>query len=51
MNHHQSANVTAVVEMEMTTDVAISFAHSQYDKQVHSQSAECRIEMTLLVSM
>jgi hypothetical protein len=30
-SHHQSAKAMAVIEMEITTDVAINFAHSQYD--------------------
>ena len=32
-----------MVEMEMTSDVAISFAHSQYDKLIHSTLVGCRI--------
>ena len=31
MSHHQSAKAVAVIEVETTSDVAISFAHSQYD--------------------
>jgi hypothetical protein len=31
MSHHQSAKAVAVIEVETTSDVAISFAHSQLD--------------------
>ena len=31
MSHHQSAKVVAVIKIEINSDVAISFAHSQYD--------------------
>ena len=31
MSHHQSAKVMTVIKIEITSDVAISFAHSQYD--------------------
>jgi hypothetical protein len=39
MNDHQSAKAIAVIEMEITSDVAISFAHSQYDTNATFQSA------------
>jgi hypothetical protein len=29
MSHHQSAKAMAVVEMEITIDIATSFVHSQ----------------------
>jgi hypothetical protein len=31
MSHHQSAKAMALMEMEITSDVAISLAHSKYD--------------------
>jgi hypothetical protein len=42
MSHHQIAKATDVVVVEIASEVAISLAHSQYDKQIHSKSAECR---------
>jgi hypothetical protein len=31
LSHHQSAKAMAVIEMEIVSEVAISFVHSQYD--------------------
>ena len=46
VSHHQTVRAMAAVKMDIATDVAISFVHSQYDKQVYSQSAACRTAMT-----
>ena len=32
MSYHQSEIGMAIIKIEINTDVAISFAHSQYDK-------------------
>jgi uncharacterized linocin/CFP29 family protein len=40
----------AADKMDIATDVAISFVHSQYDKHTFPV-AECRIEAILLASM
>jgi hypothetical protein len=36
MSHHQIEKPTAVVQVEISTAVAISFAHSQYDTNFSS---------------
>ena len=57
MSHHQSAKVMAVIKIEITSDVAISFAHSQYDTNAipsrpHAVSHHRRAEfVTLLFEM
>jgi hypothetical protein len=43
MNHNQSAAPMAVVMVEIPSDIAISFAHSQYDTNANFQSAPCSL--------
>jgi hypothetical protein len=45
VSHHQSKKAAAVVDKEIPSEVAISFAHSQYDTNTifHSAPAACII--------
>ena len=41
-NHHPIASAADVIAIEIATDIAISFAHSQYDTHAYSSRLHCR---------